>query len=130
MNNEKWNSEVRINKDILKYGEQIFLGLNLKQTICGAATLIVAAFVYFIFNKILGQNLATIMCAVFSAPIAAIGFIEFNGMTFVQLIKAIFEHQFMADKLFFKSKNYYKELIELDKYITSNEGKKKDVEHL
>ena len=99
--NKGWNGEVKINKDILKYNEQIFMGLNLKQTISGAAAIIVAAFVYFIVHDTLGRQFAIILCAVAASPVAAIGFLSFNGLTFMQLIKAIFQHYSMSEHLLF-----------------------------
>lgn len=121
MNNDNWNGEVKINKDILKYSEQFFMGLSFKQTMSGAGALIAAALIYFFCHKTLGKDTAIILCAVGASPIAAIGFLSYNGLTFVQLVKAATQHFLMPDKLFFRAKNFYSEIIVLNKYLNSKE---------
>lgn len=121
MNNDNWNGEVKINKDILKYSEQFFMGLSGKQTASGAGALITAALIYFFCHKTLGQNIAIILCAVGGSPIAAIGFFSYNGLTFVQLVKAAIQHLIMPDKLFFRAKNFYSEIIVLNNFLNSKE---------
>lgn len=123
MNNDNWNGEVKINKDILKYSEQFFMGLSVKQTVSGAAALIVAALVYYFCYGILGQQLTIILCAVLASPFAAIGFLSYNGLTFVQLVKAVIQHFLMPDKLFFRAKNFYSEIIKLNKFLDYKERK-------
>ena len=130
MNNGNWNGEVKINKDILKYNEQVFMGLNLKQTISGAVAMIVAALVYFVTHNIFGRQLAIIFCAVAASPVAAIGFLSFNGLTFMQLLKAVVQHYSMPDKLLFRAKNFYQSIITLDKYISSKEDKRKNAKNI
>lgn len=125
MNEEQWNGQVRINKDILTYSDQVFMGLNLKQTVFGAAALLSAVIVYFICNKLLGHHLAIAICAIVAAPLAAIGFINFNGMTFVQTISAVFKNCSIPKVLYFKSKSYYNEIIKLNQFVEKKEGKKK-----
>ncbi len=126
MQKGNWNGEVKINKDILKYQEQVFMGLNLKQTLSGAAAIILAVLIYFVSHKTLGRQLSIILCAIGAAPVAAIGFLKFNGLTFIQLIKALIQHYIMPDKLIFKAENFYKGIIALDKYLISKEEKKTD----
>lgn len=125
MDNGQWNSEVKVNKDILKYKEQVILGLNLKQTVCGINTILISVLVFFLCHKSLGTQGAIILGAVLVSPIAAIGFMEFNGMSFAQLFRAAFEHFLMPDKLFFKANNLYKKLIEEAQQIQAKEKKKR-----
>lgn len=126
MNDRQWNGQVRINKDILTYSEQAFMGLSLKQTIFGGLAIISAVVVFFIANKFLGQQLAIILCAIISAPLAALGFVTYNGMTFAQIVKAIINNSSIPRVLTFKSRSYYNEIISLDKFIKKKEGIKND----
>lgn len=121
-----WQGNVRLNKNILKYSERVFMGLNMKQTVCGALTIVSALTIYFLCNKALGHNVAIILCAVIVSPIAAIGFVNYNGMTFIELLKAIIFHFAMPNELLYKSKNYVKNLTELNNYIKMKEGKDKN----
>ena len=126
MENGNWNGEVKINKDILKYNEQVVMGLSLKQTVSGAAAMIAAALLFFFTHKSLGNDISIILCAVAAAPIAAVGFVTFNGMTFVELCIAVFQHYTLPNRLFFHSKSFYNEIIKLNRYITSKEEIKKN----
>ena len=130
MENGNWNGEVKINKDILKYNEQIVMGLSLKQTISGAAAMIAAALIFFFTHKSLGNDISVILCAVVAAPIAAVGFVTFNGMTFIELCVAVFQHYMLPNRLFFRSKSFYKEIINLNRYITSKEERKTNVKNI
>lgn len=126
MNNEQWNGQVRINKDILTYNEQLFMGLNIKQTVCGAAAILSAVLIYFVCSKFLGHPITIVLCGVVAAPLAAIGFLHFNGMTFLQTVSAILKHYSIPKVLHFKSKSYYKEIITLNQFVEKKEGKKKN----
>lgn len=130
MENNNWQGNVKLNKNILKYSERVFMGLNTKQTICGVLAIASAIGVYFFCNKILGDDIAIILCALVVVPIAAIGFVTYNGMTFLQLVKTMIFHYCMPNKLLYKSRNYLKELIRLNKYIETKEGKEKNVKHI
>lgn len=121
---DTFNGEVRINKDISKYGDQVLLGLSLKQTICAACAVVVAIAVFALTNRYLGFELATTLCAVSAVPIGAIGFIKYNGMSLPQLVKAIILHYSMPENLCFRAKNYYAELIALNKEINRNSKEK------
>ena len=126
MNEEQWNGQVRINKDILTYSDQVFMGLNMKQTICGATAILSAFLVYFVCNKLFGHHLAIVFCAIVATPLGAIGFINYNGMTFVQTVSAILKNSSIPKVLTFKSKSYYNEIIKLNQFVEKKEGKKKN----
>ncbi len=118
-----WNGQVKINKDILTYSERGIGGLSLKQTIFGGAAILAAIVVYYFGNKFFGEQVALILCAVIAVPLAAVGFVTYNGMTFVQLVKAMFNSKCIPVVLLFKSKSYYKEMISLSKYIDKSSPK-------
>ena len=126
MNDRQWNGQVRINKDILTYSEQAFMGLTVKQTVFGGLAIVSAIIVYFFANKFLGQQLAIILCALVAAPLAALGFITYNGMTFAQMVKAAINNFLIPKVLAFKSKSYYNEIIALNKFIIKKEDTKRN----
>lgn len=130
MENNNWQGNVKLNKNILKYSERVFQGLNIKQTVCGALAIASAIAIYFFCNKTLGDDITIILCAVVVTPIAAIGFVTYNGMTFLQLVKTMIFYYCMPKKLLYKSHNYFKELIKLNKYIELKEGKEKNAKHI
>lgn len=102
MDNDNWNGQVRVNKDILKYKETLVMGLNIKQLISAGVTVIITLGIYFLCNKTLGNGLSIVIGAAVAFPAAAFGFVTYNGMSFAQLIKAIFVHIKTPDVLQYK----------------------------
>lgn len=109
MDNELWNGQVRINKDILKYSDQVFLGLSLKQTVFGGLSIAVAVGVFAVTKSLLGlpKEISLFICTLFAAPLAAFGFLNYNGMSFLQLFVAIIQHLKMKTFVVFKSHSYF-----------------------
>ena len=115
--------EVKINKEIRQYSEEIFFGLSLRQFICSALACIVAVGIYFIFKPIL-NNTGTVswLCIAGAVPFALIGFVRYNGMTAEQFVMAWIKSEILTPKrLVFKPNNYY-----LDMYRQSERNNKSD----
>lgn len=115
--------EVKINKEIRQYSEEIFFGLSLRQFICSALACIVAVGIYFIFKPIL-NNTGTVswLCMAGAVPFALIGFVRYNGMTAEQFVMAWIKSEILTPKrLVFKPNNYY-----LDMYRQSERNNKSD----
>ncbi len=104
--------EVKINREIRNYTENIFFGLSLRQFIftilaCGAAILS-----YYSFIEYLGVELTSWLCILFSFPFIAFGFIKYNGMTMEEFIIAFIVSEVLTPKeLKFESQNIYYESI-------------------
>lgn len=104
--------EVKINREIRNYTENIFFGLTLRQFIfailaCGAAILS-----YFSFIQSLGIELTSWLCIIFSFPFIAFGFIKYNGMPMEEFIIAFIISEVLTPKeLKFESQNIYYESI-------------------
>lgn len=72
--------EVKINKEIRDYEEQMFLGMSLRQLCFLAAAVIMSACSYFIFSGILGREITSWLCiSVSMIPVFA-GFFRYEGM--------------------------------------------------
>ena len=98
-----------INKEIRHYQEDIFMGLNLRQIICSAAALVVAALVYLLLEPSLGKETASWVCIVAAFPIAAAGFFTYEGLTLEQFLWAAFRSSFLcAGPRMWKAENRYR----------------------
>lgn len=116
--------EVKINKEIRQYKENIFFGLSLRQFICSVLACIVAVGIYFIFKPIL-NNTGTVswLCIAGAVPFALLGFAKYNGMTAEKFIVAWIKSEILTPKkLVFKPNNLY-----LDMYKQCEKNKKKKV---
>ena len=80
--------EVKINREIRDYQESIFFGLNLRQLVFSILAIGVAVGIYFGLNNILGTETVSWMCVLGAAPLAAMGFIRYNGMNAEEFIGA------------------------------------------
>lgn len=100
--------EIKINKEINNYKENIFFGLTLRQFVCSAAAVAIAVGAYFVCVPILGEEAVSWICILCAVPMGAAGFIEYNGMYLEQLLWAICKTQLLcAGKRVWRAQNYY-----------------------
>ena len=77
--------EVKINKEIQSYSESMFFGLSMRQCGFSLAAMLVAVGLYFLLKPYVGTETVSWMCILGAAPFAAMGFINYHGMTAEQL---------------------------------------------
>lgn len=78
---------IEINKDIDRYQESVALGLTVKQLIYAALSLIAGAGIVFLLQKQIGLTLAAYVAVPVVAPLALQGFYQYNGMSFMEVMK-------------------------------------------
>ena len=124
--------EVKINKEIRQYKENIFFGLTLRQFICSVLACVVAVGIYFIFKPIL-NNTGTVswLCIAGAVPFALLGFAKYNGMTAEKFIVAWIKSEILTPKkLVFKPDNLYLDMYKqcektIKKKVKKDKRKKK-----
>ena len=103
--------EIKINKEIRDYTESMFFGLSLRQSIFSLLALGVAVGIYFMLKPYLGIETLSWLCILGASPFAALGFINYHGMTAEQLLWAWFKSQVIEPrKLKFESTTLYREV--------------------
>lgn len=108
--------EININKDIFKYKEKMFFGLDLRQLICSGLGIGAAVLVYFKFKDIIGQETLTYICMFSAFPFALFGFLSYHRMPFEKVLVLWFKDRFLTpSRLVRKPKNYYYEAIQIGK---------------
>ncbi|MEW5920548.1 MAG: PrgI family protein [Bacillota bacterium] len=104
--------EVKINREIRDYTESLFFGLSLRQFIFSVLAVGVAVGIYFGLRNFFGTETVSWMCILGAAPFAALGFINYHGMTAEQLLWAYIKSEFlMPKKLTFYPTNIYYEAL-------------------
>lgn len=104
--------EVKINKEIRDYTENIYFGLSLRQFICSLLGCAVAIFFYFTLKSHVDNEALSWICMISVVPFAFVGFVKYNGMTAEQFLIAFIESEVLTSKkLTFNSTNYYYELV-------------------
>lgn len=120
--------EVKINKEIRNYSENIFFGLSLRQFIFSIFTCTCALILFFIFKPILGIEITSWICIFGAAPFGVMGFVKYNGMTGEQFIAAYIKSKFLTKReLVFEPTNFYYELINIREKENTNESNKESI---
>ena len=88
--------EVKINKEIMDYSETMFFGLSLRQFFFSVLACGMAVLIYFRLEPLLGLETTSWLCIVAAFPLAAFGFLKYNGMTAEQFIWAWFKDVFLT----------------------------------
>lgn len=100
--------EIKINKEIRKYQENLFFGLSMRQFICALLAVGVAVAAYFLLKGPLGDETVSWVCILCAAPIAAMGFFQYNGLTLERFIIAWVLSEFVnAGPRKYIAQNYY-----------------------
>jgi len=104
--------EVKINREIRDYTESLFFGLSMRQFIFSFLAVIVAIGIYFGLRNFFGTETVSWMCILGAAPFAALGFIQYHGMTAEQLLWAYVKWELLMPKrLTFYPINIYYEAL-------------------
>lgn len=107
--------EIKINKEICGYNEALFFGLSTRQFFCSVLAVATAAGIYFGLKGIIGRETASWLCMVAAAPIAAMGFFRYNGLTAEKLLFAIIKSEILyAKRRVYKADNYYLDLLHME----------------
>jgi len=118
--------EVKINKEIREYQENIYFGLNLRQFICSILGILMSVLIYFLLRNYLSLETLSWVCMLGTAPFIFVGFIKYNGMTFERFIIAYIKSKIlMPINLTYKPTNLYYEIIKNEKENKEDENIKK-----
>ena len=90
--------QIPINKDIRRYQEEIFMGLTLRQLLCSGTAIGLAVLIYLWAKPLFGQEPASWLCILAAAPIAAVGFISYDGLPFEKFIIVVLESTMICKK--------------------------------
>lgn len=104
--------EVKINKEIRNYTENMFFGLSLRQFIFSVLACGVAVGLYFGLREHLGTETVSWLCMMGAAPFAVLGFVKYHGMTAEEFIVAWIKSEILYPKhLTFQPVNLYYEVV-------------------
>ena len=105
--------EVRINKEVRDYQENLFFGLSLRQFLFALLAVLVAVGVYFGLRNVVGTGEIGWMCVLAAFPFALGGFFTYNGMTFERFVLAVIRSEILyPKKLVFRAENLYAKALD------------------
>ena len=114
--------EIKVNKDIAEYEQNMFFGFTLRQTLWGAAAVISAAIVFMLTQNRFGSTFGGLLAVIAAAPFAAMGFIKWHGFTAAAAAVKIIRSLLAPRRLLFRCSTIY---LEAAKYSTSSKNGKK-----
>lgn len=91
--------EAKIHKEITEYEGKIFFGMTGKQIICVLTACVINIPLFFLLYKSLGVEITGYICIIVAAPIIAIGFFKYKGVSFTTLVRRIFRFYIKNQKL-------------------------------
>jgi hypothetical protein len=103
--------EVKINREIRDYTESLFFGLSMRQFTFSVLAIGVAIGIYFGLRRFFGTETVSWMCILGAAPFAALGFIQYHGMTAEQFLWAYLKWNFSCPSAYFHPTNIYYEAL-------------------
>ena len=104
--------EVKINREIRNYTESMFFGLSMRQFIFSFLAIGVAVGLYFLLRPYMGMETVSWVCILGAAPFAALGFINYHGMTAEQFIWAWLKSELLEPRqIRFEANNIYYEAL-------------------
>lgn len=74
-----------IPQDVTEYKEQFFFGLTIRQFVCGIAMIALAILTFLIGKNFISTDILMYIVIIEVAPLAAVGFMRYNGMPFLLL---------------------------------------------
>lgn len=80
-----------IPQDVTEYKEQFFFGLTVRQFVCGIAMIALAVLTFLIGKNLISTDILMYIVIIEVAPLAAVGFMKYNGMPFEKFASTLFE---------------------------------------
>lgn len=110
--------EIKIPKEVRQHKETIFFGLSVRQFICSAMAVSVAAGLYILCSNTIGKETASWLSILAAAPFAIAGFFTYNGMTFEQFVWVFLKSEILcAGNRSFIAENFHFSAMSAKRYM-------------
>ena len=104
--------EVKINREIRDFKENVYFGLDFRQLIFSMIACIVALGLYFLLKPYFSNETLSWICILGAIPFALMGFVKIDGYYFERYLKNWFEFYFLTPKtLMYRPTNYSYEMM-------------------
>lgn len=78
-------------QDVTEYKEQFFFGMNSRQLICSVLVIALAVLTFLVGSKFISTDILVYITIFEIAPLAAVGFLKYNGMGFEKIAATVAE---------------------------------------
>lgn len=90
--------EIKVNKEVRDYTENIFLGLSFRQFLLSVIACVVAIIIYLSTVDILGMEITSWLCMIGAAPFASLVFISFQKMNAEEILVTAFQSLLLSSR--------------------------------
>ena len=128
--------DIKINKEIRDYSENMILGLNIRQAVFSGAAIIVSAGLFFLLRNRFNIEIISWICVVAAFPFVFMGFFKYHELPAEQILKRVVTYYLQPKNMTYTTASI---CGELEKRVRENEvkhskrhrkrkkGKKKDL---
>ncbi len=121
--------EIKTNKDVTEYEENVFIGMTMRQTALGIAGVAVVAGAYFMTYSRMNSNLASWVAIGLGLPCFLFGFAKPHKMKLEKFLVIWFRSNFLEHRrLPFRTENKYYEACFLEEKESEKRSVKKHVD--
>lgn len=85
-------------QDVTEYKEQFFLGMTGRQFVCVVLMLILAVITFLVGRNFVTSDILVYLIILEVAPLAAVGFLKYNGMGFEKIAVKVMEFYFGSQR--------------------------------
>ena len=85
-------------QDVTEYKEQFFLGMTGRQFVCVVLMLILAVITFLVGRIFVTSDILVYLIILEVAPLAAVGFLKYNGMGFEKIAVKVMEFYFGSQR--------------------------------
>ncbi len=85
-------------QDVTEYKEQFFLGMTGRQFVCVVIMLILAVITFLVGRNFVTSDILVYLIILEVAPLAAVGFLKYNGMGFEKIAVKVMEFYFGSQR--------------------------------
>lgn len=116
---------IKMNKDIMQYKEEIYFGLTMRQCICSALAIGTSVGLFALLRNQFSTDACSMISMAGATPFALMGFFQYNKMSAERFFMAWLRHCLMPRQLPYQTETDYDAL---SKQYQAEEAKKKHVE--
>ncbi len=112
--------DIKINKEIRDYSENMILGLNIRQAIFSAAAIVVSAGLFFLLRDKFNIEIISWICIIAAFPFVFMGFFRYHELSAEQILKRVVIYYLQPKNMAYTTTSI---CSELEKRIRENEIK-------
>lgn len=118
--------EIKINKEIRKYEEEFFMGLNFRKAVCAVIAMAIGLVVGLGLRKYLSIETISWLIPMAVIPLFIIGFKSFQGLPFEKFLIVYVRHKFATAKKLTLGNDNYNQIMREQIRRSEKNGKKKE----